>query len=97
MVLASIVSVQCGAALATTLFDEVGREFIGVAHINGAPGWPVTLGRLTLWTLVALVVVALVHRRRTVWSILRLRPEPRAPLDVVLLAVKSQDTAAALN
>jgi hypothetical protein len=72
---------------AGNLFDEVGREFIGVAHINGAPGWPVTLGRLTLWALVALVVVALVHRRRTVWSILRLRPEPRAPLDIVLLAV----------
>lgn len=69
------------------LFDEIGRQFIGVAHINGVPGWPVTLGRLTLWALVALVVVALVHRRRTVWSVLRLRPESRAPLDIVLLAV----------
>lgn len=69
------------------LFDEIGREFIGVAHIDGAPGWPTALGRLTLWALLALVVVAFVHRRRTVWSVLRLRAEPRAPLDVVLLAV----------
>jgi hypothetical protein len=71
----------------SNLFDEVGREFVGVAHISGEPGWPVTLGRLVLWGLVALLVIALVRRRHGLWSVIRLRREGREPFDLVLLSI----------
>jgi hypothetical protein len=71
----------------SNLFDEVGREFIGVAHLNGNPGWPVTLGRLTLWLLVATAFVALARRARGILDLVTLRTAHRRPFDMILLAV----------
>ena len=69
------------------LFDPVGREFIGVAFINGAPGWPIWLGRITLWALVLAAVIALVRRRRGLLGLLTLRTGSAQPFDLVLLCL----------
>lgn len=71
----------------SNLFDEVGREFLGVAHINGAPGWPVWLGRFALWLLASAALVAVVARWRGIWAILTLRSAHRRPFDLILLSV----------
>lgn len=69
------------------LFDEVGRQYIGVAFLFGEPGWPVTLGRLTLWALAAAGGVAIAVRWRGVLALLTLRTAHRRPFDVVLLGI----------
>ena len=71
----------------SNLFDEVGRQFIGVAYLHGAPGWPVTAGRITLWALVLAAVVALALRWRGVLALLTAREADRQPFDMILLAV----------
>ena len=69
------------------LFDEIGRQFIGVAFLFGEPGWPVTLGRLTLWGLTAAGVAAIAVRWRGILALLTLRAGHRRPFDVVLLGI----------
>jgi hypothetical protein len=69
------------------LFDEVGRQFIGVAYLNGDPGWPVTAGRITLWALTVAALVALAFRWRGVLALLTARETDRRPFDLILLAV----------
>ncbi len=69
------------------LTNPVGREFVGVAHLYGHPGWPVGLGRLLVATLLVAALGALVHRRRAVVALVRLRRAGRMPFDIVLLAV----------
>jgi hypothetical protein len=69
------------------LFDEIGRQFIGVAYLYGVPGWPVTLGRITLWALTLAAVVAIGFRWRGVLALLTAREADRQPFDMVLLAI----------
>lgn len=69
------------------LFDPVGREFIGVAHLNGAPGWPVWFGRLTLWALLLVAAVAIARRWRELLDLLTLRTDRPQPFDIVLLCI----------
>jgi 4-amino-4-deoxy-L-arabinose transferase-like glycosyltransferase len=69
------------------LFDEVGRQFIGVAYLYGVPGWPVTLGRIALWALTLAAVVAIGFRWRGILALLTARQADRQPFDMVLLAV----------
>jgi hypothetical protein len=66
--------------------NPVGREFLGIAYVNGAPGWPVGLGRAVLGLLAVLWLVAAVRHRRTVVALLTLRPTGRDPFDLVLVA-----------
>jgi len=69
------------------LFDEVGRQFIGVAYLYGVPGWPITLGRITLWALTLAALVALAFRWRGILALLTLREADRRSFDMILLAV----------
>lgn len=69
------------------LFDQIGRQFIGVAFLYGRPGWPVTLGRLTLWTLALVGLVAIVRRWRGILALLTGRTTDRRPFDTVLLGI----------
>jgi hypothetical protein len=69
------------------LFDEIGRQFIGVAYLYGVPGWPVTLGRITLWALTGAALVALAFRWRGILALLTARESDRQPFDMILLAV----------
>lgn len=69
------------------LFDEVGRQFIGVAFLFGEPGWPVTLGRLTLWGLTLAGVVAIGFRWQGILALLTARTSHRHPFDMVLLGI----------
>jgi hypothetical protein len=69
------------------LFDEVGRELIGVAWIRGVPGWPIWLGRVTLWSLAAAVVVAAVVRWRGLRDLVTLRVAHREPSDLLIVSV----------
>jgi len=69
------------------LTDPIGREFLGVAHLYGRPGWPVAVGRLLVALLLVVALAALALRRRSVWRLVTLRRSRRRPLDIVLLAV----------
>jgi hypothetical protein len=69
------------------LFDEIGRQFIGVAFLFGEPGWPVALGRVTLWGLTLAGVVAIGVRWRGIFALVTARTEHRRPFDMVLLGI----------
>lgn len=69
------------------LFDEVGRQFVGVAFINGAPGWPVGVGRAALWGLTALLVGAVAWRWRGLLDLATLRQEHRRPSDLLIVCL----------
>lgn len=69
------------------LLDPIGREFLGVAHLGGAPGWPMFWGRLVVYGLLALAAIALIRRARGIISLITLRKTHRRPFDVILLAL----------
>jgi hypothetical protein len=69
------------------LTDEIGRQFLGLAHLAGRPGWPVGLGRVVVALVLVAAAAALVQHRRSILAVVTLRTEGRRPFTLVLLAV----------
>lgn len=69
------------------LFGPVLREFIGVAFVNGTPGWPLALQYAAAVALGVASVVAVVRHRRGIVAVLLLRTDGRSGLDALLASV----------
>ncbi len=69
------------------LFGPVLREFVGVGYTNGSPGWPLVLQYLLVAALAVAYVVAVVRRRHSILTMLKLKTDGRSPFDALLLAI----------
>lgn len=72
---------------AHNVFGPILREFVGVAGLGGAPGWPYLLQHLAVVVLGITFVLAVYRRRRGVLAVVTARTEGRTPVDALLVAV----------
>lgn len=69
------------------VFGAILREFIGVAGLGGAPGWPYLLQHLAVAALGVAFLAAVYRRRRGALAVLTARTEGRTPVDALLVSV----------
>jgi hypothetical protein len=69
------------------VFGAILREFIGVAGLGGAPGWPYLLQHLIVAVLAVTFLVAVYRRRRGVLAVITARVDGRTPVDALLVSV----------
>jgi len=69
------------------LFGPVLREFIGVADVNGTPGWPLPLQYLAVAALATAFAVVVIRHRRGILATIALRPDGRSPMDALLVSI----------